>query len=214
MLTPRWFVGTAGLPRTSGDMIVRSSIESDLASITAIYDEAVRYGTASFELDPPDLLEMTRRRAALIERGFPYLVAEKGKRVVGYAYAGPFRSRIAYHSTLENSVYVDWAARGSGIGRSLLQAMIAVSERTGFRQMVAVIGDSGNVASIRLHEACGFALVGTLRSVGWKHGRWLDTVLMQRALGAGDASPSVDRIEDDNIPTGRHQDGIHRASET
>ena len=118
-----------------------------------------------------------------------YLIAEEDGRLLGYSYAGPYRTRPAYRSTVENSVYVDEAAQGQGVGRALLSALIEAAAERGFRQMVAVIGDSANRASIRLHESCGFTHVGTLRSVGWKHGRWLDSVLMQRALGPGDSTP-------------------------
>jgi L-amino acid N-acyltransferase YncA len=171
---------------------IRPCRDGDLPAITAIYGEAVRTGTASFELDPPSLAEMIERRRALVEGGYPYLVAEsEDGAVLGYAYAGAHRARPAYRSSVENSVYVDPGAQGRGIGRNLLDALVAEAESRSFRQMIAVIGDSGNTASIRLHAAAGFALVGTLKDVGWKHGRWLDTVLMQRALGPGAGTPSV-----------------------
>ena len=171
-------------------MIIRPAETRDLPAITAIYDEAVRHGTASFELEPPDEAEMARRMAALAGSGHPYLAAEAEGRLAGYAYAGPYRPRPAYRSTVENSVYVDARARGRGIGRLLLVALIEAASVRGFRQMVAVIGDSANRPSIRLHEICGFAPIGTLRAVGWKHGAWLDTVLMQRPLGPGADTPS------------------------
>jgi phosphinothricin acetyltransferase len=161
----------------------------DIAEITAIYAEAVTYGTASFELEAPDVEEMLRRRAALVEAGYPYIVAKSGGSLVGYAYAGAYRARPAYRGTIENSVYVHPEMKGRGLGRLLLLALIDESERLGFRQMVAVIGDSENVASRRLHEAVGFESTGVLKSVGWKHGRWLDTVLMQRPIGPGDSLP-------------------------
>jgi phosphinothricin acetyltransferase len=168
--------------------------------ITAIYAHAVRHGRASFELEPPDKAEMERRRDALVGAGYPYLVAEVSGTVVGYAYAGAYRSRPAYGSTVESSVYVAAAHHGRGLGRLLLARLIEEAERRGFRQMVAVIGDSANLASIRLHESLGFAHVGTLRSVGWKHERWLDTVLMQRALGIGDSAPPGTPSRDDAFP--------------
>ncbi len=171
-------------------MILRDCRPDDIPAIAAIYGHAVLTGRASFETEEPGEAEMARRREALVEGGYPYLVAEIDGRLCGYAYAGLYRARLAYRSTVENSVYVDPAAQGRGVGRRLLDAIVVASADRGFRQMVAVIGDSANLASIRLHEAAGFAHVGTLRSVGWKHGTWLDTVLMQRALGPGDTTPS------------------------
>lgn len=169
--------------------VLRACAMADVPAITAIYAHAVRHGRGSFELDPPDEAEMGRRRDLLVTAGYPYLVAEEDDEVVGYAYAGAYRPRPAYRSTVENSVYVAEARQGRGLGRLLLGRLIQEAESKGFRQMVAVIGDSNNKASIRLHEALGFRHVGTLRSVGWKHEQWLDTVLMQRMLGAGDNTP-------------------------
>lgn len=166
--------------------MIRPASAADLPAIAAIYDEAVLTGTASFELKPPGLAEMTRRFEALTRGDFPYLVADAGGAVAGYAYAGPYRPRAAYRYTVENSVYVAPGWQGKGVGRALLNALIAACEERGFRQMIAVIGDSGNEASVALHRAAGFELIGTLPSVGRKHGRWLDTVLMQKALGLGD----------------------------
>ncbi|WP_407529539.1 GNAT family N-acetyltransferase [Methylobacterium oryzisoli] len=171
------------------DVILRPCGPPDIPAVQAIYARAVREGTASFELDPPDVPEMLRRHAGLIGAGHPYLVAEIGGRIAGYAYAGPYRARPAYRASVENSVYVDPAMQGRGVGRRLLAALIDEAERRGFRQMIAVIGDSDNAASIGLHAALGFGHAGVLRAVGWKHGRWLDTVLMQRALGPGDTIP-------------------------
>ncbi|RME18023.1 MAG: N-acetyltransferase family protein [Alphaproteobacteria bacterium] len=171
---------------------IRSCREGDLPAVQAIYADAVLNGTASFETAPPDLAEMTRRWRALREGGFPYLVAVDEETVLGYAYAGPYRPRRAYRATVENSVYVAATARGLGVGRALLADLVAAATQRGFRQMIAVIGDSANAASIALHRGAGFAHVGTFRAVGWKHGRWLDSVLMQRALGAGDAEPLAD----------------------
>jgi L-amino acid N-acyltransferase YncA len=166
-------------------MPVRPAQPRDLAVITAIYDEAVRHGTASFELDPPDQAEMTRRYESLRAGGYPYLVAELDRAIVGYAYAGPYRARPAYRWSAEDSVYVAPQAHRRGIGRGLLARLLAETEAAGFRQMLAVIGDSANTGSIELHRDAGFRLVGTFENVGFKFGRWLDTVLMQRQLGRG-----------------------------
>lgn len=169
-------------------MKIRPALPDHVAGIAAIYDDAVRHGTASFELEPPDLAEMMRRYQALKDGGFPYFVAEDGEEVLGYAYAGAFRPRIAYRWTLENSVYVAPGAHKRGVGRALMEALLAECEALGFRQMVAVIGDSANAGSIALHRACGFRHIGVLPATGFKFGRWIDTVLMQRELGAGDAT--------------------------
>ena len=164
---------------------IRPAAVADLPSITEIYEHAVRYGTATFELIPPDLDEMTRRYDVLMDGGFPYLVAALEGRVVGYAYAGAYRPRPAYRFTLENSVYLQPAIHRRGIGLQLLQRLIAESEARGYRQMIAVIGDSANAGSIGVHRRCGFQMIGTHPNVGFKFGRWLDTVMMQRALGGG-----------------------------
>jgi L-amino acid N-acyltransferase YncA len=164
---------------------IRPAGVADLPFITDIYAEAVRTGTATFELVPPDLTEMTRRFQALVDNGFPYLVAVLEGRVAGYAYAGPYRPRPAYRFTVENSVYLQPAMHRRGIGRQLLQRLIGECEARGFRQMIAVIGDSANAGSIGVHSVCGFQMIGTHPNVGLKFGRWLDTVMMQRALGEG-----------------------------
>ena len=170
-------------------MRLRPSAPSDIAAITAIYAHAVVHGTASFELEPPGEAELARRRDALLEGGYPYLVAERQGAVLGYAYAGPYRTRPAYRSTVEDSVYVAPEAQGQGLGRALLGALIADCEALDFRLMVAVIGDEASRGSIRLHESLGFAHAGVLPGIGYKHGRWLSTVLMQRPLGRGMAEP-------------------------
>ena len=167
---------------------IRSVRPADIAAITRIYADAVRHGTASFELDPPDVNEMTRRLEVLNAGGFPYLVAEAESALLGYAYAGPYRARPAYRFTVEDSVYIAHDAQRRGLGRLLLDRLIVESEAGGYRQMIAVIGDSANHGSIALHAAHGFRMVGTFEAVGWKFGRWLDTVLMQRPLGQGAAS--------------------------
>jgi len=154
----------------------------DAAQIAAIYAHHVLHGTGTFEIEPPDADEIDRRRSDIEQHGLPYLVAARDERVVGYAYAGLYRSRPAYSHTVEDSIYVDPAETGRGIGKLLLPALIEACEGAGRRQMIAVIGDSGNIASIRLHERFGFRDAGVLRAVGFKFGRWLDTVLMQREL--------------------------------
>lgn len=167
-------------------VLVRAAREADMAAVQRIYAHHVLHGFGSFEEEPPDLAEIMRRRADYLARGLPYLVAELDGRIVGYAYAGPYRTRSAYRYTVENSIYVDPAATGRGIGRRLLAELIAQCTALGFRQMIAVIGDSRNTSSIKLHEALGFKLAGNLRAVGRKRGRWLDSVMMQLTLGAGD----------------------------
>src|SRR5712672_1872703 len=164
---------------------IRPAAAADLPSVTGIYEHAVLYGTATFELIPPDLAEMTRRFGVLMDGGFPYLAATLEGRVVGYAYAGAYRPRPAYRFTVENSVYLEPAIHRRGIGLQLLQGLIAECEARGYRQMIAVIGDSANAGSIGVHTKCGFQMIGTHPSVGFKFGRWLDTVMMQRALGEG-----------------------------
>jgi L-amino acid N-acyltransferase YncA len=173
-------------------LLIRPSQDADLAAITEIYGLAVQTGTASFELEPPDQPEMARRWQAVIQDGLPWLTAEREGMVMGYAYAGPFRPRPAYRFCLENSIYVDARARGQGIGAWLLAELIARCEAWGARQMVAVIGDSANAASIRLHARLGFRHAGRVEHVGWKFGRWLDVVFMQRSLGLGAAAPAAD----------------------
>jgi phosphinothricin acetyltransferase len=164
---------------------IRPTTAADLPAITGIYEHAVLYGTATFELIPPDLAEMTRRFATLMEGGYPYFVATLDGRVVGYAYAGAYRPRPAYRFTVENSVYLEPAIHRRGIGLQLLQRLIVESEARGYRQMIAVIGDSANAGSIGVHTKCGFDMIGTHPNVGFKFGRWLDTVMMQLALGEG-----------------------------
>lgn len=167
-------------------LTIRPATSDDCTAIAAIYAPAVLAGTTSFELEPPDAAEMRRRMRALVDGGFPYLAAERGGTVVGYAYAGPYRTRPAYRYTVENSVYVAPQAQRGGIGRTLMTALIEASAARGFRQMLAVIGDSPNQpGSVGLHKACGFVEVGRLPEVGYKFGRWLDTLIMQRALGSG-----------------------------
>lgn len=173
--------------------IIRPARPEDFDAITPIYAEAVEHGTASFELTVPDLQEMQRRHKALVDQGYPYLVLEDENGVQGYAYAGPYRARPAYRWVVENSVYLDGSARGKGHGKALLVELINACEKLGFRQMIAVIGDSTNASSIAVHKSCGFVMTGTLTNMGWKHGKWLDTVLMQLALG-GEGPADMDSL--------------------
>jgi L-amino acid N-acyltransferase YncA len=171
---------------------IREAREADIAAITAIYALEVRDHVNTYEYEAPDEAEMLRRMRAVLDAGHPYLVAEQDGQVLGYAYTSSFRSRAGYRFTVENSVYVAPGAKGHGIGSALLAALIEASERRGVRQMIAVIGEPGNLASIRLHERFGFRHIGTLPGIAWKQGRWLDTVFMQRALGDGTGSAPVD----------------------
>jgi len=171
------------------DLSIRPAEPADIAAITRIYAHAVEHGTASFEIESPDQVEMARRQEALLKKGFPYLVAEAGNTVAGYAYVGPYRDRRAYDWCVEDSIYLAPEFQRRGIGRRLLTRLVADTEALGFRQMLGVIGDSANTASVAVHAAVGFRLIGTFQSIGFKHGRWLDTVLMQRALGSGDTAP-------------------------
>ncbi len=168
------------------NFVLRPAEEGDLPAITAIYGEAVRFGTASYELEPPGLEEMIRRWRALAAEGYPYIAAANGDNLLGYAYASPYRARRAYRFLVEDSIYVAPAAQGRGVGRALLAELIVATERLGFRQMVAVIGGgTEHAASVGLHRALGFREIGVMAATGFKHGRWLDTIFMQRALGEG-----------------------------
>jgi L-amino acid N-acyltransferase YncA len=171
------------------EAIIRAAGDGDIAAITRIYAHAVKNGTATFEIEPPSEAEMARRQQALLANNYPYVVAERSGVVAGYAYASHFHTRPAYRWSIQDSIYVDPQFHGQGLGRLLITRLLADAEARGFRQMIAVIGDSANAASIALHAAADFRLIGTLKSVGFKHGRWLDTVVMQRALGSADASP-------------------------
>lgn len=168
--------------------IIRPSRDEDIAAIAAIYAHHVLHGTGTFELEPPSPADMQARRAEVLARGLPWLVAEDQGQVLGYAYCNWFRPRPAYRFTAEDSIYLAPQASGQGIGRALLTELAAAAERAGMRKMIAVIGDSANAASIGLHRACGFAPVGVLTSSGWKFNRWLDTVLMEKPLGRGDGT--------------------------
>lgn len=171
--------------------VIRPSTEADLAAVSAIYAHHVRHSPATFELEPPEQAEMARRRKLLVDKGLPWLVAEHDGEVAGYAYAGPYRTRPAYSWTLEDSIYVRHDAVGLGLGRALLEPLLEQCASLGYRQMVAVIGDSANTGSIAVHRRCGFEPAGVLKAVGWKFGRWIDSVLMQRPLGEGDHQPAT-----------------------
>jgi phosphinothricin acetyltransferase len=169
---------------------IRSAEPADIPAITRIYEHAVRFGTASFEIDPPDETEMARRYEALRSGRYPFLIAELGNSICGYAYAGPYRTRPAYRWSVEDSIYIAPQFQRQGLGSALLERLILDAQRLGFRQMIAVIGDSANTASVELHRAHGFRLVGTFDNVGFKFGRWLDSVLMQKPLAAGAGAPT------------------------
>jgi L-amino acid N-acyltransferase YncA len=169
--------------------LIRPSSDADLPAIAAIYADAALHGTGTFELEPPGEAEMARRRADVLSTGLPWLVAEMGGHVLGYAYANHFRPRLAYRFCVEDSVYLHANARGQGLGTLLLAELMARCEAAGARQMLAVIGDSANLGSIGVHRRCGFEPVGVMKSAGWKFDRWLDVALMQRALGQGDSLP-------------------------
>ena len=173
-------------------LLIRPSAEADLPAITRIYGHSVLHGTGTFELEAPDEAAMAQRRADVLGTDLPWLVAERDGQVLGYAYANHFRPRRAYRFCLEDSIYLDEGARGHGVGRLLLAELMAQCEARGARQMLAVIGDSANAGSVGVHRACGFEDVGVFKAAGWKFGRWLDVVLMQKALGEGAANAPQD----------------------
>jgi phosphinothricin acetyltransferase len=168
--------------------IIRSSADNDLPAITAIYTHHVLHGTGTFEIDPPSEADMAGRRADVLGRGLPWLVAEQDGQVLGFAYANWFKPRPAYRFSAEDSIYVADSARGTGLGRLLLGELMVQAEAAGVRKLLAVIGDSANAGSIGVHRALGFTDAGILRSMGWKFGAWRDIVLMEKTLGAGDTT--------------------------
>ena len=176
-------------------LLIRPSTAADLPAITAIYAWNVRHGTGTFELDAPDDAEMARRRDDVLAKGLPWLVAQRDEVVLGYAYANHFRPRLAYRFCLEDSVYLAEQAQGRGIGRLLLAELLARCEAAGARQMLAVIGDSANLGSIGVHRRLGFEHTGTMHAAGWKFGRWLDVVIMQKRLGMGAGTAPVEASE-------------------
>lgn len=169
--------------------LIRPSTEHDLPAITRIYAHHVLHGTGTFETTPPTLEEMTARRADVLSKGLPWLVAEEAGEVLGYAYGNWFKPRPAYRFSVEDSIYLAPEAAGKGLGRALLAELLAALERGGIRKVMAVIGDSANAGSIGVHKALGFEQVGVVQACGWKFGRWLDIVMMQRAIGEGDRTP-------------------------
>ena len=173
-------------------LLIRPSTDADLADITAIYADNVLHGTGTFELEPPDEAEMARRRADVLSKGLPWLVAERAGVVLGYAYANHFRPRLAYRFCLEDSIYLGPQAKGQGVGTLLLAELIGRCTAAGARQMVAVIGDSANLGSVGVHRRLGFEDAGILKSAGWKFDAWRDVVLMQRSLGLGDSQAAKD----------------------
>ena len=174
---------------TRPSTLIRPSTEADLPAIASIYADAVVHGTGTFELDAPDVAEMAKRRADVLSKGLPWLVAECSGQVLGYAYANQFRPRPAFRYCVEDSIYLHPDAKGKGLGTLLLTELVARCEAVGARQMVAVIGDSQNQGSIGVHRRLGFERSGLVQSAGWKFGRWIDVVMMQRALGTGDHTP-------------------------
>ncbi len=172
--------------------LIRPSVDADLAAITTIYEHHVRHGTGTFETEPPSVVEMATRRQDVRARGLPWLVAEDVGQVIGFAYCNWFKPRAAYRFSAEDSVYLHPDAHGRGLGRALLAELASQAGRAGVRKLIAVIGDSGNSASIGLHRALGFTSVGTIAACGWKFGRWLDIVLMEKTLGAGADTPPQD----------------------
>jgi len=172
--------------------VIRPSLDGDIAAITAIYQHHVLHGTGTFEIDPPSAADMAQRRAEVLGRQLPYLVAEEGSTVLGFAYCNWFKPRPAYRFSAEDSIYLAPGSGGQGIGRALLAELAGQAERVGLRRLIAVIGDSANAASIGVHRSVGFTPVGTLHGCGWKFERWLDVVMMEKTLGLGDRRPPMD----------------------
>lgn len=168
---------------------IRPSRDEDIPAITAIYGHHVLHGTGTFETVPPTAEDMAARRADVLGKGLPYLVIEDGGRVLGFAYCQWFKPRPAYRFSAEDSIYLHPDAAGKGLGRQLLDTLCREAEARGLRKLIAVIGDSGNAGSIGVHRAAGFTPAGTLKSCGWKFGRWLDIVIMERTVGEADRTP-------------------------
>jgi L-amino acid N-acyltransferase YncA len=179
----------SSLPQVTIMTLIRASRDDDLPAITAIYGHHVLHGTGTFETEPPSLADMTARRADVLSKGLPYLVAEANGSVAGFAYCNWFKPRPAYRFSAEDSVYVAHNLHAKGLGRALLAELAAKAERAGVRKLIAVIGDANNKGSVGVHRAAGFTDVGVLKSCGWKFGQWLDVVLMEKPLGLGDTTP-------------------------
>ena len=177
---------------SSTALLIRPSTAADVPALAAIYTHHVLHGTGTFELESPDDAEMARRRDDVLAKGLPWLVAQQGARVLGYAYANHFKPRRAYRFCLEDSVYLAPEAQGQGLGRLLLAELMARCEAAGTRQMIAIIGDSANLGSIGVHRTLGFEHVGVMKAAGWKFERWLDVVVMQKSLGLGASAVPVD----------------------
>lgn len=175
------------------NLVLRSSQDGDLSAITSIYAHHVRHGTGTFEIDPPSLEDMRQRRADVLAKGLPYLVAEEAGQILGFAYCNWFKPRPAYRFSAEDSIYLTPSAHGRGLGRALLSELAVQAQAAGIRKLIAVIGDSDNAGSIGVHRSVGFTEVGVLRSCGWKFERWLDVVMMEMTLGAGDKRPPEER---------------------
>ena len=169
--------------------LIRHSREQDLPAITAIYGHHVLHSTGTFETSSPTLADMTLRRADVLDKGLPWLVVEQGGGIAGFAYGNWFKPRPAYRYSVENSIYLAPGSQGQGLGRALLAELLARCEAIGIRKVMAIVGDSGNVASVGLHLALGFSMVGKVEDCGWKFGAWRDIVILQKALGAGSGSP-------------------------
>jgi L-amino acid N-acyltransferase YncA len=169
-------------------LTIRPSTDQDVPAVTAIYGHHVLHGTGTFETTPPTEPDMAARRADVLAKGLPYLVAERGGQVLGFAYCQWFKPRPAYRFSAEDSIYLHAGAAGQGVGKQLLSALVQEAEAAGLRKLIAVIGDSANAGSVGVHRALGFEHAGVIRSCGWKFGRWLDIVLMEKALGDGDRS--------------------------
>lgn len=173
-------------------LLIRPSQDQDLPQITAIYAHHVLHGTGTFETDPPSVADMTARRADVLGKGLPYLVAEQDGQVVGFAYGNWFKPRPAYRYSVEDSIYLAPDLHRKGLGRALLAELLARFEAVGIRKVMAIIGDSANAGSVGVHRALGFTQVGLVESCGWKFGAWRDIVIMQKTLGAGDTLPPAD----------------------
>ena len=181
--------------------LLRASLDTDLPAITAIYAHHVLHGTGTFETEAPSVTDMATRRADVLSKGLPYLVAEEGGEVVGFAYGNWFKPRPAYRYSVEDSIYLAPGQQGKGLGRALLSELLARCEAAGIRKIMAIIGDSANAGSVGLHRALGFTLVGVVESCGWKMGAWRDIVIMQKTLGAGDTTPPPDAAPPSSPPS-------------